>query len=97
VRAIADSRKKTGGSDSRFGAVLRHASRSAGRIARAVVAASRTYVQPWRPHAPFAGWKTSGCARTSAACCSGVTFTMPRPSPARGIVAKIFPPTRKSG
>src|SRR6185503_7814462 len=80
----------------RFGALSLHARTSAVRRVLFFAALSCTLVHPARPQAPLTGAKTFGSDETKASCCSGVIFTIAQPGSGQS-VAKIFPPTRKSG
>ena len=79
-----------------FGARARHAAARASRATSRVARESCTRVAPWRPQAPFTGEKISGAAFRNASCSSGGSFTIAHPGSGES-VAKIFPPTRKSG
>lgn len=81
----------------RFGALFRQAKTSAVRRVLFFAARSCTFVASSRPHAPLNGAKTLGSAQMKDSCCSGVSLTIAHPCPAGLSVAKIFPPTRKSG
>jgi hypothetical protein len=80
----------------RFGARRSHARVSVSRTTASVACANVTTVAPRLPQPPGTGAKTSGCAPTTAACCSGVSGTIPDDSSCVR-VAKIFVVTRKSG
>src|SRR5581483_1597239 len=55
------------------------------------------WVMPIFPQPPRIGRNTPGSSRTNSACCSGVSIRFPYPWSCEASVAKILPPTRKSG
>src|SRR5262249_22613670 len=78
------------------GATLRQASNKAPRSGPTLAARRFTFVHPWRPQPPLMGSNAAGSDLINSACCWGVSFTMPQASLGPS-VAKILPPTRKSG
>src|ERR1039458_4716616 len=74
-----------------------HAVRSAPASKSSFAAASRIWVIPILPQPPAMGTNTSGASSTNAACCSSPSIRFPYPWRWEARVAKILPPTRKSG
>jgi hypothetical protein len=71
--------------------------RSAPSSRSSFAAASLMWVAPIRPQPPAIGRNTSGSSATKSDCCSGVSKRLPYPWDWAASVAKIRPPTRKSG
>jgi hypothetical protein len=74
-----------------------HAARRAPAITSSLAVASRMWVAPILPHPPGTGRNKSGAPATNSACCSGDSIKFPYPCRWDARVAKILPPTRKSG
>ncbi len=80
-----------------FGARFARAQASTRSSHSSDTSARLTIVAPPRPQAPAAGLNATGSASIASSCCSGSSITAPVPFSGACSVAKIFPPTRKSG
>src|SRR5688500_17952875 len=81
----------------RLGARRRQAASSASRTISVSAGCSSTTVLPFSPQAPAAGAKTSLRILIRNCCSSGLSMTTAQDSSGYPSVAKIFPPTLKSG
>jgi hypothetical protein len=74
-----------------------HASWRPFSICCALASANRMWVHPILPQPPGMARKTSGASAISACCNAGDSIRLPYPRCCMARVAKMWPPTRKSG